>query len=179
MTEEKDQVDQEMATESQEAPSQSELGDAIADSKKYRNRAQKAESKLEKLQKTQEAERQKQLEEQNEWKTLAEERKAQIDELNPIVDQFKADEAKYRDDLLKDFSEDDRDTFKELPIKQLRSVHKKFTKKTNVPNVDSSPPGETAGYENATDAARAYSKGEIDSNAFKKIRKAFADKIRG
>ena len=180
MTEEKVQDEQEMATESQEAPSKSELGDAIAESKKYRNRAQKAEAKIAEMEKTIEANRTKQLEEQNEWKTLAEERKAQIDELNPIVKQYKADEAKYCDELLSGFSDEDREVFRELPLKQLRTVHSKLTTKTiNVPNVDSSPPGETEGYESATDAARAYSKGEIDSKSFQKIRTAFANKIRG
>ena len=179
------QAEQETVQEAQEVVKDQEAnsspdGELIAESKKYRIRAQKAEAKIAEMEKTNEADRNKQLEEQEEWKTLAEERKAKIDNLTPIVDKYKADESKYMEELLSDFSDEDRETFKELPLKQLRTVHSKLTTKTiNVPNVDSSPPGETEGYESATDAARAYSKGEIDSKSFQKIRTAFANKIRG
>jgi len=176
MTEEQNiQTDEGVATDSQNETN-ADVGELIAESKKYRNRAQKAESDLAKLNKRLEQDKEKQLEEQKQWEKLANERKATIDELTPVVDRYKADEAKYRDELLSDFSDDDREDFKELPIKQLRSVHTKLIQKTKIPNVDNSPPGETAGYTNAAEAAKAYSRGEIDQNAWQKIRSAFANK---
>lgn len=176
MTEEnKDQLVEEVATDSQTTDTP-EVGELIAESKKYRNRAQKAESDLAKLQKKQEQDRQKQLEEQEQWKILADERKNTIDELTPIVEKYKADETAYRDELLSDFADEDREDFKELPLKQLRNVHSKLINKPNVPNVDSSPPRETAGYTSAAEAAKAFSRGEIDNNAWTKIRSAFANK---
>lgn len=176
------QAEQETVQEAQEVVKDQEAnsspdGELIAESKKYRIRAQKAEAKIAEMEKTNEADRNKQLEEQEEWKTLAEERKAKIDNLTPIVDKYKADESKYMEELLSDFSDEDRETFKELPIKQLRTVHSKLIQKKTVPTTDSSAPGDTKGYTTVTDAAKAFSRGEIDENAWQKIRRTFADKI--
>ena len=67
-----------------------DVADFIAESKKYRQRAQKAETKLDKLQKQMDESRQKQMEENDEWRELAEERGSKIAELEPIVEQAKA-----------------------------------------------------------------------------------------
>ncbi len=178
MSEEQTQVtEQEVATDSQTSTPAPDSGELIAESKKYRSRAQKAESRVSELEQSIEEGRQKQLEEQNQWKTLAEERKAAIDELSPIVDQYKADEAKYRDELLSDFSDDDRDTFKELPLSQLRAVHGKIISKPNVPNVDTSPAGAYGGYENLVQAAKDVSSGKLDKKSYAKIKDAFTSRI--
>lgn len=129
---------QEVATDSQDT----ELGEVIAESKKYRLRAQKVEAELAELKKQNEESRMAAMEEQEEWKTLANERKATIEELAPIVEKFKANESKYVDELLSDFSEEDRETFKELPISQLRVVHKKLISNKSV---QSGKPGKPKG----------------------------------
>jgi len=152
-------------------------GELIAESKKYRSRAQKAEAKIAEMEKNIEANRTKQLEEQNEWKTLAEERKGMIDELTPIVDKYKADEAKFTEELLSDFSEDDRETFKELPLNQLRAVHTKLISKQKVPNVDTSPAGEYQGYNSLIDAAKDVRKGILDKKSYAKIKESFTSRI--
>lgn len=176
MSEEQVQEVQEVAT-GQNAPSNPELGDAIAESKKYRTRAQKVEAELANLQKQVEDNRTKQMEEQDQWKVLAEERKAQIDSLTPIVDRYKADESKYMDELLSDFSEEDRETFKELPVNQLRVVHNKLISKPNVPNVDSTPAGAYQGYDTLVDAAKDVSQGKLDKKSYAKIKEAFTSRI--
>lgn len=178
MPEKIDQVDQEMDDKVQGSPDNPDSGELIAESKKYRTRAQKAEQELARLNQEMEDARQKQLEKQNEWKTLAEERKTKLDELTPVVEQYKASEAKFKDELLQDFAEDDRETFKELSVDQLRAVHNKLISKKTTLQVDgSSPSGQVQGYSTASDAAVAFSKGEIDKSTFEKIKTGFRQRF--
>ena len=142
MSEETVQEVQELATVSQEVePSISpDVGEAIAESKKYRTRAQKAETLAESLQKEIEEIRTKQLEEQNDYKTLADERKSIIDEQNAELEITRAEIKAEVESLLSDFSDEDRETFSELSLKQLRAVHHKFNPKSKTPNVNNSNP---------------------------------------
>lgn len=110
-----------------------DYGALVQESKKYRARAQKSEQELAKLQKKIEGDRQKQMEEQNQWQALAEERAAKIAELEPIVERAIADEAEMREQILADFSEEDRDTFGDLPMAKLRALHGKIIKNPKVP----------------------------------------------
>ena len=104
------------------------VAEFITESKKYRQRAQKAEERLDKLQKRMDADRQKTMEENEQWKELAEERGNEIAQLKPIVERANALEATMRDELLSDFPEEDRDDFKDLPMPTLRKVHGKLQK---------------------------------------------------
>ena len=62
-------ISTEVANESQDKDIElPDYGALVQESKKYRNRAQEAESQLAKMQKKAEADRQKQMEEQNQWK---------------------------------------------------------------------------------------------------------------
>ena len=119
-------ISTEVATQSQDQPAESEVGELIAESKKYRKRSQVAESELAKLQKQIDTDRQKTLEEQQEWQTLAEERAVRIAELEPIVEQARAEEAQMREQILADFTEEDRETFGDLPLSKLRALHGKL-----------------------------------------------------
>ena len=113
-----------------------DYGSLVQESKKYRNRAQEAEKELAKIQKKAEADRQKQMEEQNQWQALAEERATKIAELEPLVEKFNAAESKYREELLADFTVEDRETFGSLPIEQLRVLHNKLITRSNVGSTD-------------------------------------------
>ena len=122
----------EVATQSQDnTVDQPDVGQLVQESKKYRKRAQESEEKLAKLNKNIETDRQKQMEEQNQWQQLAEERAARLAEIEPIVEQFRRDEATQRELILSDFSEKDREEFGELSLGQLRSLHKKLFETTN------------------------------------------------
>tara|TARA_R100001594_G_scaffold40078_1_gene71916 strand:- start:1975 stop:2523 length:549 start_codon:yes stop_codon:yes gene_type:complete len=137
---------QEMATKSQDQPTPSDVGELIAESKKYRLRSQKAEAELAKMKKQIEQGRQKQLEEQEQWKTLAEERANTIAELEPIVKSAKEQEMAMRTELLNDLSEEDRDTFGDLPMDKLRAIHKKLnTARITVANNPAIPVNEAIG----------------------------------
>jgi hypothetical protein len=120
-------VSTEVAPESQDQDIESpDYGALVQESKKYRARAQQSESELTKLQKQIDADRQKQMEEQNEWQQLAEERALKISELEPIVEQAQRNEAQIREQILSDFSEEDKETFGDLPLPKLRALHDKL-----------------------------------------------------
>jgi hypothetical protein len=126
-------VAQEAAAEQpQDQPTNPEVGDLIAESKKYRARSQKAEAELAQMQKQAEAQRTKELEAKKEWQTLAEERAARLSELEPIVERAMKDEAQMREQLLNDFSIEDRETFGDLPMAKLRALHGKIVQQPKV-----------------------------------------------
>lgn len=126
-------VAQEAAAEQpQDQPTNPEVGDLIAESKKYRARSQKAEAELAQMQKQAEAQRTKELEAKKEWQTLAEERAARLSELEPIVERAMKDEAQMREQILNDFSIEDRETFGDLPMAKLRALHGKIVQQPKV-----------------------------------------------
>lgn len=121
------------AEETQDQPANPEVGDLIAESKKYRARSQKAEAELADLQKKLEAQRTKELEAKKEWQTLAEERAARIAELEPVVERAMKEEADMREQILSDFSVEDRETFGDLPMAKLRALHGKIVQQPKIP----------------------------------------------
>jgi len=171
---------QELATESQSSADnisdrESELLQEVMQKKE---RLQKAESKIAELEKVQEVERQKQLEENEEWKTLAEERAKQLSELTPVVDQYKAERTAEKEKLLSDFLEDDREEFKELTLAQLRSVHGKILKpKNNIPSVETSDSTGMQGYATLKEAVKDHVSGKIDKTTYEQIKEKFTSRI--
>jgi len=171
---------QELATESQSSADnisdrESELLQEVMQKKE---RLQKAESKIAELEKVQEVERQKQLEENEEWKTLAEERAKQLSELTPVVDQYKAERTAEKEKLLSDFPEDDREEFKELTLAQLRSVHGKILKpKNNIPSVETSDSTGMQGYATLKEAVKDHVSGKIDRTTYEQIKEKFTSRI--
>ena len=133
------EVSKGVAPKSQDQPIEPNVGELIAESKKYRARSQKDREKIAELEKSIEASRQKQLEEQQEWQTLAEERANKISELQPIVEQAQKHEADMRQKLLSDFEESDRDMFGDLPLDKLQAVHDKIINTTVRVNVANNP----------------------------------------
>lgn len=134
-------ISTEVATESQTNESESpDVGALVQESKKYRKRAQESEAELSKLKKKLDTDRQKQMEEQNKWQELAEERAARLAEIEPIVEKLKADEAEQRELILSDFNEEDRQQFGDLSLSQLRVLHKKlFENSGSVVSTDGTP----------------------------------------
>ena len=171
---------QELATENQSSADnisdrESELLQEVMQKKE---RLQKAESKIAELEKVQEVERQKQLEENEEWKTLAEERAKQLSELTPVVDQYKAERTAEKEKLLSDFPEDDREEFKELTLAQLRSVHGKILKpKNNIPSVETSDSTGMQGYATLKEAVKDHVSGKIDKTTYEQIKEKFTSRI--
>jgi len=126
-------VAQEAAAEQpQDQPTNPEVGQLIADAKKYRARSQKVEAELAEMQKKAEVQRTKELEAKKEWQTLAEERLARISELEPVVERAMKEEADMREQILNDFSIEDRETFGDLPMAKLRALHGKIVQQPKV-----------------------------------------------
>jgi hypothetical protein len=171
---------QEVATESQSSTDnisdrESEL---LREVMQKKERLQKAESKIAELEKVQEAERQKQMEENEEWKTLAEERAKQLSELTPVVEQYKAERTAEKEKLLSDFPEEDREDFKGLSLTQLRSVHGKIiNQKSNIPSVDTSDSTGMQGYATLKEAVKDHVSGKIDRSTYEQIKEKFTSKI--
>lgn len=133
-------VSTEVATESQNEPIQNDVGELVQESKKYRKRAQESEAELAKLQKKIELDRQKSMEEQNQWQQLAEERAARIAELEPIAEEFQKDQTTQREMILSKLSEEDREQFGDLPIAKLRILANKLNpNEKSVPNTSGTP----------------------------------------
>tara|TARA_R100000234_G_scaffold22889_1_gene12897 strand:- start:1935 stop:2495 length:561 start_codon:yes stop_codon:yes gene_type:complete len=143
---------QEVATDSQDqsAP-QGDVGNLIAENKKYRQRSQKVEAELAKLQQQLEDNRTKEMEKQNEWQQLAEERANKIKELEPIVQSAKEQETAMRAELLNDLDEKDRETFGDLPLAKLKAVRDRIINTNPKVNVDNSSPSAHGGYSSALD----------------------------
>ena len=171
---------QEVATESQSSTDnisdrESEL---LREVMQKKERLQKAESKIAELEKVQEAERQKQLEENEEWKTLAEERAKELSELTPVVEQYKAERTAEKEKLLSDFPEEDREDFKGLSLTQLRSVHGKIiNQKSNIPSVDTSDSTGMQGYATLKEAVKDHVSGKIDRSTYEQIKEKFTSRI--
>ena len=133
----------EVATDSQEKETEQspELGNLIAESKKYRNRAQAAEDELSKLQKRLEADKETQMAEQNKWQELAEQRGAKLQEQEPVIEAAMKQLESMREELLADMNEEDRETFGDLPLDKLKAIHSKLNiqSKADVVPTDGTP----------------------------------------
>ena len=96
-----------------------EVGGLIAESKKYRTRAQTAEAKLKDLEENLKLQEQKQLEEKEEFKTLYETSQKELSQLKPIVEQFEIQEKQRREHLLTQLSDDEQEIYQDLPTLKL------------------------------------------------------------
>jgi hypothetical protein len=96
-----------------------EVGGLIAESKKYRTRAQTAEAKLKDLEENLKLQEQKQLEEKEEFKTLYETSQKELSQLKPIVEQFEIQEKQRREHLLSQLSDDEQEIYQDLPTLKL------------------------------------------------------------
>ena len=83
----------------------------IAESKKYRKRAQDAESKLSELQKQIEAQENKKLEDEKQFQELANKYKSQRDEFSPYKEKYESMVEQRRNSLLSRLPEDQHDPF--------------------------------------------------------------------
>ena len=120
MSEEKTIVEETQAVA--ETPTQEineEVGGLIAESKKYRTRAQAAEAELNELKENLKLQETKQLEEKEEFKSLYEKMKEENQQLKPVVEQFQIQEKQRREHLLSQLSDDDQEIYADLPTIKL------------------------------------------------------------
>ena len=106
----------------------------IAESKKYRKRAQDAENRLANLEKQLETQQNQKLKEKEEYKTLAEKYEAQVNELNPYKDKYEGLVEQRRNVLLERLPEDKRETFKNKDLDVLEFMVSELKTKTQEPS---------------------------------------------
>ena len=113
-------------TENKLDNAQSEL---IAESKKYRKRAQDAENKIIELQKKFEAQENAELKQKEEYKTLAEKYEAQVNELNPFKEKYENIVGQRKTALLSKLPEDKREQFKNKELDVLEFMVSELSSK--------------------------------------------------
>mgnify|MGYP003113130690 CR=1 FL=1 len=123
---------EEVATDSQSQVSESspEVGSLIAESKKYRTRAQSAEEKLAKLEKQIQLEKENKMAEENKWQELAEQRGAKLSEQEPVIEAAMAQIEVMRSEILSDFTDEQKDIFGDLPLNKLKAIHSELNNKS-------------------------------------------------
>ena len=133
---------QEVAPESQvEAPTNPEVGGLIAESKKYRNRAQEIESKYDELKAQVEKDKEEKMIKQNEWKELSAKYKAEMETIMPDYERLKAMEDSRRESLLETLDDDLKDKLKDADISVIETVSNKLKtdKQEVVPSTSNTP----------------------------------------
>jgi ribosomal protein L9 len=110
-----------------------EVGSLIAESKKYRTRAQTAEAELNELKENLKLQETKQLEEKEEFKSLYEKMKSENEQLKPVVEQFQIQEKQRREHLLSQLSDEDQEIYVDLPtIKLEKHIERLGNKKVQI-----------------------------------------------
>ena len=94
----------------------------IAESKKYRTRAQTAETELAKLQKKLGEQANAELKKNEEWKTLAEQNEAKLNDALPYKDKYEALYSVNKEKLLSRFPEEQQEKFKDKDPEWLESL---------------------------------------------------------
>ena len=106
----------------------------IAESKKYRKRAQDAENRLANLEKQLETQANTKLKEKEEYKTLAEKYEAQVNDLNPYKEKYEGLVEQRRSKLLDRLPEDKRETFKNKDLDVLEFMTEQLKSKPSEPS---------------------------------------------
>jgi len=106
----------------------------IAESKKYRKRAQDAETQLNNLQKQLDSQENTKLKQKEEYKTLAEKYEAQVNELNPYKEKYEGLVDQRRTKLLDRLPEDKRETFKNKDLDVLEFMVTELKSKPSQPS---------------------------------------------
>ena len=130
---------QEVATDSQKEVTESpNVGGLIAESKKYRSRAQEAEAQLAELKSTLEKQEEERMAKQNKWEELATKRQTELDSIKSDYERLKGAEEAYKEELLNSLGEAERETFKDLSVSQLRALSEKLKIDVQEPVPDTS-----------------------------------------
>ena len=133
MSEENVIVEEQAVAETPTQETNNEVGNLIAESKKYRQRSQAAEAELSELKDNLKLQEQQQLEEKEEFKTLYEGLKVENEKLKPIVENFEIQEKQRREHLLSQLSDDDQEIYQDLTTMKLeKHIERLGNKKVQV-----------------------------------------------
>ena len=138
MSEDKTQAVEETVSEApaKETTQDSSNEQYIAESKKYRKRAQDAETRLAKLEKSLAKAEESKLKEKEEFKTLYEKASSQVESLTANSEKWTKYEETRRGKLLESHPEEDRESLSKLDLDTLEYVTSKINNiKPNAPEV--------------------------------------------
>ena len=138
MSEDKTTATTETVSESNatETPQVSPNDELIAESKKYRKRAQDAETRLSKLEKSLAKAEESKLKEKEEFKTLYEKASSELEGLSANAEKWTKYEETKRASLLDSHPEEDRESLSKLDLETLEYVTSKINNiKPNAPEV--------------------------------------------
>ena len=138
MSEDKTQAVEETVSETpaKETTQDSSVGKYIAESKKYRKRAQDAETRLAKLQRSLAKAEENKLKEKEEFKTLYEKASSKVESLTSNAEKWSIYEETRRNSLLENHPENERESLSKLDLDTLEFVTKKINNsKPNAPEV--------------------------------------------
>ena len=138
MSEENTQAMTETVSESPatENAQDSSVGQYIAESKKYRERAQVAEAEVQSLKKKFAKQEEAKLKEKEDFKTLYEQASSKIDSLTETADKWNKHEEATRASLIEQHPEDQREYLSTIDLDTLTYVNNKINNtKTNAPEV--------------------------------------------
>ena len=138
MSEDKTTANTETVSESNatETPQVSPNDELIAESKKYRKRAQDAETRLAKLEKSLARAEEDKLKEKEEFKTLYEKASSEVEGLSANAEKWAKYEEGKRASLLEAHPEDERESLSKLDLETLEYVTSKINNvKANAPEV--------------------------------------------
>ena len=142
MSEDKTQAVEETVSEApaKETTQDSSNEQYIAESKKYRKRAQDAETRLAKLEKSLAKAEESKLKEKEEFKTLYEKASSEAEGLSSNAEKWIKYEKSKRASLLESHPEEDRESLSKLDLDTLEYVTNKInTTKANAPEVAGNP----------------------------------------
>ena len=113
-----------------------DVGALIAESKKYRSRAQDAEARIAEMEKKFAKAEEKKLKEKEDFKTLYEKVASENESLSSVADKWNKYEETRRASLLEKHPEEDRESLKGLPLDSLEYVTNKIiSSKSNAPEI--------------------------------------------
>jgi hypothetical protein len=127
-------------SEMPETDNRTENAKYIAESKKYRQRAQDAEAKLKEYQDSERLRKQKKLEEEGRHKEIIAEQSSKIEKLQQSDEELQSLKASIREDILSTMTDEDKEEFGDLPTAQLKKVAQRLTIKEKSVPVDSTKP---------------------------------------
>ena len=136
MSEDKQQAVTETVSESpaEETQQSSPNDELIAESKKYRKRAQDAETRLSKLEKSLARAEEDKLKEKEEFKTLYEQASSKVEGLTTNAEKWSKYEEGKRASLLENHPEEERESLSKLDLETLEYVTSKINNvKNNAP----------------------------------------------
>ena len=137
MSEENKAVVSETVSEQPTQESQTEkpdVGALIAESKKYRSRAQDAEARIAKMEKTLAKAEETKLKEKEDFKTLYEKVSSENESLSSVADKWTKYEETKRASLLETHPEEERESLANLPLDTLEFVTNKINNVQNKQN---------------------------------------------